>query len=220
MAKFIAFTAADTVGSKTETVPAYYSEPYGTDGEYILTAAGGYALAGRDSANVVHISKFSDGTFPLGSDPLEWVWSADNGDSYSYGTLQSLQATETTKTESVHQFLFAFDDKIKGSDFDDMLCGWDGKDKMWGFDGADQFYYGKGMGKDEICDFDKKKDEIVLDDSAATKFKKIAKKAKYNEKKEFTQLSFGDGDKLKIYGIDTKKELKKALAFDDFTDFA
>ena len=78
---------------------------------------------------------------------------------------------------------------------------------------------GKGMDRDKIMDFEKGED-LYIDDSIATKFKKLKKMAKYNENKDMTKIKAGDGDVLKVYGIDTQKELKQAVVFDDFTDFA
>lgn len=157
---------------------------------------------------------------------MEQVWKADSGDSYSFADVQSLlflpgpvPGFTASSEQDVNQFWFKFDDRIHGSEFDDMLCGWAENDKMWGGDGEDEFYYGKGMDRDKIMDFEKGED-LYIDDSIATKFKKLKKMASYNENKDMTKIKAGDGDVLKIYGIDTQKELKQAVVFDDFTDFA
>lgn len=223
MAKYVALVAADTVGDPNETIEAPTPICVFVAPGYINVIYSAEYKVGKldDSNNLLWINKFkyADEQY-RGGDELTSVWKNPDGESYSYTEYSNLYANPDTTTEQVNQFYFKFDDKIKGSHEEDHLCGWAGDDKMWGFEQADTFYYGKGMGKDEICDFEYKKDQIMLDDSAGTKFKKVAKKAKYNEKKEFTQLKLGDGDKLKIYGIDSRKELKKSLAFDDFTDFA
>lgn len=162
------------------------------------------------------------GNLGVGAGDVEQFWKADAGDSYSaseFVAILGVPGPGTGTEQDFNQFLFKFDDQIHGSEYDDMLCGWAGNDRSWGGGGDDKFYYGKGMDRDRIMDFEKGED-LYIDNSIANKFKKLKKMAKYNEKKDMTKIKAGDGDVLKVYGIDTKKEFKQAVVFDDFTDFA
>ncbi len=246
MAKFYAISEADTVGTINplpfpavafpltgSTNAFFYGSPPLSD-YYVLNVTPSFSPT-ADIASFAHIK--SSGPFVPGAGEVQQVWKADSGDHYAQGsigtpsddtflglaaTASPSDATKANGTEQqLNQFFFKFDDKLHGSDFNDKLCGWEGMDKEWGGEGADWFYYGKGMGKDSIMDYNKKEgDQLHIDDSVATKYKQLYKMVKYNTNKDFTKIKAGNGDNLKVYGIDTQKELHHAVHFDDFTDFA
>ena len=89
---------------------------------------------------------------------------------------------------------------------------------MWGGEGDDEFYYGEGMGKDKIMDLNKNDDTVILDEDLVDSFSQLKKDVQL--KNEKIVIKFDSSDKLFIYGIDSLKDLKNVVAFDDFTDFA
>ena len=89
---------------------------------------------------------------------------------------------------------------------------------MWGGEGDDEFYYGEGMGRDEILDFNKKDDEVIFDEDLYDTFRQLRKDVKLKNDKVVVKVD--SDDQLTIYGIDTLKDLKKVVAFDDFTDLS
>ena len=232
MAKFYAFVASDIVGSDTELYPLpVFGSPYGTNNAAIVLYTTSYIIINNfsSSTNLQSIIDFEMlPSFVPGEGEVRSLWQANAGDIYSNLAYAALLNTPgpnagftSTPTADVFQFLFAFDDSVHGSDAGDKLCGWAGKDNIWGGESLDEFYYGKGMGKDSIMDY-VKGENVVLDDGVSNNFKKLKKeyKIKYKDNKDLTKIKLGDGDLLKIHGVDTQKELKHALVFDDFTDFA
>jgi hypothetical protein len=171
----------------------------------------------------------------FGAGDVKRVWKADSGDSYLlgdesvasvdtyFGLVLTQKVGDPAKTfgteQQINQFFFKFEDKIHGSDEDDKLCGWAEDDELWGGEGDDEFFYGKGMGVDKVWDYKVGDDELVLDDSVAEKFKDLKGDYKFKSNGSVV-INAGGGEKLIVFGIDTKKELKNALSFDDFTDFA
>ncbi len=161
------------------------------------------------------------------------MWKADSGDSYLFGTPGAASTdtfaglvrtslsgapTQTHGTEQqINQFFFKFDDSIHGSDEDDKLCGWAGDDQMWGNLGDDEFYYGEGMGIDKIMDCDKNDDSVIFDTDLYENFRQLRKDATFGNGK--VKIKVDSDEKLYIYGIETRKELKAVADFDDFTDF-
>jgi len=244
MAKFSAISEVDIVGSMDSLTfpPAFGAVPGSTTAlfigfaplsEYYIfnTTPPGFGPA----SNVTSFSQLKSAVpFAVGAGDVEQAWKADSGDSYLLGTIGvanddtlfglmlSPKVGDPTKThgteQKINQFFFKFDDYIHGSDEDDMLCGWAGKDKVWGNEGDDEFYYGEGMGKDKFMDVNKKKDEVILDTDLVKNFKKL--KGDVKLKNDKVVLKFSSDEKLVIYGIDTMKDLKKVLSFDDFTDFS
>ena len=74
------------------------------------------------------------------------------------------------------------------------------------------------MGIDKILDLNKNDDTVVLDEDLVSNFKAL--KGDVKLKTDKIVIKFDSSSKLFIYGIDTLKELKSVVAFDDFTDFA
>jgi len=245
MAKFSAFSEVDIVGSMVSLpLPLSANSLTGSPNAFFVFVPPSpppeYFIFNTDSnflpaASITSFSQIASATpFAIGAGQVQQIWKADSGDSYPMGTagvasddtffglLFAPKAGDPTKThgteQQVNQFFFKFDDYIHGSNEDDMLCGWAGKDKVWGNEGDDEFYYGEGMGKDKFMDVNKKKDEVILDTDLVKNFKKL--KGDVKLKNDKVVLKFDSSDKLVIYGIDTLKDLKKVVAFDDFTDFS
>ena len=244
MAKFTALSETDIVGS-TDSLPfppsissvagsttAFYTafSPF-TDYYIFNTSPPGFAA----TATITSFSHLSlPSPFAAGAGQVNQIWKADPGDTYLMGqggtpstdtylglalTAKVGDLTKTNGTEQqINQFFFKFDDAIHGSDEDDMLCGWAGKDKIWGEEGDDEFYYGQGMGKDKIMDLNKKKDSVILDTDLVKNFNKLVGDVVLKNGKMV--LKFSSSEKLVIYGIDNFSDLKKVVAFDDFTDFS
>jgi RTX calcium-binding nonapeptide repeat (4 copies) len=229
MAKFYATAEADIVGNMNPLPPLtnyFLNSPTSVAAVYPTE----YYVLNADSlaatANLLSLTLFKSSPPPtpgvgVGAGDVQQFWKADSGDSYSaaeFVTILGIPGPGIGTEQDVNQFLFKFDDKIHGSSEDDMLCGWAGKDSMWGNDGSDEFYYGEGMGKDKILDLNKKKDAVILDTDLVKNFKKL--KGDVKLKNDKVVLKFDSSDKLVIHGIDTLKDLKKVVSFDDFTDFA
>jgi len=244
MAKFYAITEADIVGT-TDSLPFPVAVPVtGTTSALLLafSIATDYFIYNTSAPGFGPAVSLTSGThfatptpFAFGAGPVQDVWTADPGDSYLLGTagtasldtffglVLTAKVGDPTKThgteQQINQFLFKFEDSIHGSDEDDKLCGWAEDDDLWGGDGDDEFFYGEGMGVDTIKDFKVGDDELVLDDSVAEKFKDLKGDVKFKNNGSVV-INAGGGEKLIVFGIDTTKELKNALSFDDFTDFA
>jgi hypothetical protein len=243
MAEFSAITEVDIVGSKNFLLfpPALAAVPGSTDAfvygtgllsEYYIfnTSPPGF-LPTSTITSFSHLK--SSVPFVIGAGEVEHIWKADSGDSYLLGTtivadkntlfglIAAVNPTDPTKAagteQELNQFFFKFDDSIHGSDEDDKLCGWAGDDMMWGNLGDDEFYYGKGMGIDKIMDCDKNDDTVIFDTDLYENFRQLKKDAKYGNDK--VTIKVDSDEKLYIYGIETRKELKAVADFDDFTDF-
>jgi hypothetical protein len=242
MAQFSAVSEADIVGNMVSLpFPPVQGALPGSPNAYFMVFSPGtdYYIFNTNApfAPTASVASFSHLTsavpFVAGAGQVDQIWKADT-DAYLWGTAGSAStdtllgllataklgdATKTNGTEQqVNQFFFKFDDKIHGSSGNDKLCGWAGQDSMWGNDGDDEFYYGKGMGKDKILDLNKSHDQAIFDTDLVENFRELRKDAKL--KSGQIDIKFDSSDKLTIVGIDTLKELKKVVAFDDFTDFA
>lgn len=230
MARYYAITVADIVGSM-DPLPAPSSFFVNSTTSIAVTYPNEYSIINTTSlandAEVTSVTYFTSPVSPtpgigVGAGDVAAFWKPDSGDGYLANDLLAILGIPVPPTgteQALNQFLFQFDDKIRGSEFDDMLCGWAGNDTMWGGEGDDRFYYGKGMDKDKIRDFDRKDDKIILDNSIANKFKQIKNDVKF-KKNDKVVIDAGGGDKLIVWGIANKKQLKQALSFEDFTDFA
>jgi hypothetical protein len=243
MAKFIAISEADIVGSEDSLpAPGIVAVPGSTNALLVFTppvSPTEYSIYNLDApgfpptASITSFAKFTViPPFAVGAGSVDHVWRAESGDDYLLGTFAPSDDTllgllapkvgDPTKThgteQQFNQFFFQFEDKIRGSDEDDKLCGWEEDDSLWGDEGDDEFYYGEGMGKDKILDFNKNDDEVIFDEDLVDGFNQLKKDA--NLKNDKIVVKFDSSDKLTIYGIETLKELKNASAFDDFTDFS
>ena len=233
MAQFYAVSEVDLVGSMDPLpIPTVGSAPITVNNFAVVNSTEYYNfnvdstfIATPDIKSWSHLKYTAPYNNGIGE--TDQVWKADSGDSYSLLDLIAIlvtpSGTDPTKTafteQDFNQFFFEFNDRIHGSEEDDMLCGWAGNDRMWGNGGNNKFYFGQGMDKDKIMDFSKANDDLYLDEDFASTFKQLKKMVTYNTNKNITKIKDG-GDVLKVYGIDTQKELKSVVHFDDFTDFA
>lgn len=244
MAKFLAISAADIVGSmdslsfpEADNIDGsqtafFVAFPPFTDYSIFNTNAPGFGPA----ASITSFSTLSIALpFAPGAGAVNNVWRADSGDSYLlgdegtpsldtyFGLVLTAKVGDPTKThgteQQINQFFFKFEDKIHGSDEDDKLCGWAEDDDLWGGEGDDEFFYGEGMGKDTVRDFKVGEDELFLDDSVAEKFKDLKGDVNFKNNGSVV-INAGGGDKLIVFGIETTKQLKSSLNYDDFTDFS
>ncbi|MCB1502360.1 MAG: hypothetical protein KDK07_21695 [Bauldia sp.] len=232
MAKFYATGEADIVGSTDLiSLPTVGAAPVTTNNFAVVNTTDYYDFYTETApialgSNIKSWSHLTyNGPFTTGKGEVDQMWKADSGDTYLLSDIIALFVTpgvvlgKTAFTEQEgNQFFFKFDDAIHGSDEDDMLCGWAGKDKIWGEEGDDEFYYGQGMGKDKIMDLNKKKDSVILDTDLVKNFNKLVGDVVLKNGK--VVLKFSSSEKLVIYGIDNFSDLKKVVAFDDFTDFS
>ncbi|MCB1486799.1 MAG: hypothetical protein KDJ88_04975 [Bauldia sp.] len=243
MAKFFAFEAADTVGSE-DLIPYNpgFASPVGSSYSFWFVdnpVPTEYYVFNSDSpltgpvfpGSITSWARFESfqpfSPTNIGAGDVKEAWKADSGDTYSTNDLLTMIYKPDPATpgftgftyQDLEQFWFGANDRIHGSEEGDMLCGWAGNDKMWGNGGNNKFYFGQGMDKDKIMDFSKANDDLYLDEDFASTFKQLKKMVTYNVNKNITKIKDG-GDVLKVYGIDTQKELKSVVHFDDFTDFA
>lgn len=232
MAKFYALAETDIVGTMDLVPSPLGASAMGPNAFNVVSSASEYFIfntnGGLTPASTLKSFLHLQWTAPFvaGTGEADQSWKADSGDSYLLSDLFALLITPgptpgfTAAThQEVNQFFFKFEDAIHGSDEEDQLCGWAEDDLLWGGEGDDEFYYGEGMGKDKIMDFVAKRDELVLDDSIATKFNQIKGDVKF-KKNGSAVINAGDGDKVILFGVDNLKELRKSVAFDDFTDFS
>lgn len=245
MAQYFAISEADIVGSmESLPFPPNAAAVPGSPNAFFIRFApfSDYFTVNTNpdfvvpTATLTSFTQFESPTpLAIGAGAAKGAWKADSGDSYLLGAAStpsndtyfglafSAKVGDPTKThgteQQINQFWFKFEDKIHGSGEEDKLCGWAEDDMMWGGEDEDEFYYGKGMGKDKVMDFEYKKDTLVLDDSVAEKFKGLKGDVKF-KKNGSAIINAGSGDKVIVYGIDNTKELRKSISYDDFTDFA
>lgn len=106
-------------------------------------------------------------------------------------------------------------DYMLGGGGKDRIDPGSGKDKASGGGGKDSYYFAEDYDKFVVIDYNKK-EKIYIDDSLTTRWKKLKKIAEdYNKG---VKINFGDGDVLKLKGVDVSDLRKKSFKFVDHVD--
>jgi|GEM_PF-1918256 len=92
-------------------------------------------------------------------------------------------------------------DVLNGEAGDDVLVGGEGRDHYTGGEGADRFVLGEGSDLDRVWDFTSGEDVLDLRGFHLEDFAAFQALARVNNDGD-TVVDFGDGDMLKIYGVD------------------